>query len=120
MPERPVPPADIEPEPFFTEWIPEVVRGDAERRARLGAVAAVLEFLLEGEGGGSFHLELNEGLVEGRCGSPERADLRVRLDVSTWRQLNSGELSAFEAFLRRRVRLEGNLALAVKLHLIIG
>ena len=44
----------------------------------------------------------------------------MHLDVTTWRLLNSGELSAPEAFLRRRVRLEGNLALAIKLHLIIG
>ena len=42
------------------------------------------------------------------------------LDVETWRALNRGELSAPEAFLRRRVRLEGDHALAVKLHLILG
>jgi putative sterol carrier protein len=120
MPERPVPPPDIAPEHFFTRWVPEVVGADPERRARLGATEAVLEFLLEGEGGGSFHLLVCEGLVEGRCGRPERADLRVRLDVVTWRQLNSGELSAPEAFLRRLLRLEGNLRLAIQLHLIIG
>lgn len=117
---RPIPPPDIDPEPFFTEWIPGVVAGDAERRARLGVTAAVLEFVLEGEGGGIFHLSLREGFVEGRSGAPERADLRVRLDITTWRELNSGALSAPEAFLRRRVRLEGNLVLALKLHFIIG
>jgi putative sterol carrier protein len=120
MAERPVPPPDIAPEHFFTEWIPGIVHGDAERRARLGTTVAVLEFLLEGEGGGSFQLQLREGLVEGRCGAPDRADLRIRLDLATWRDLNSGALSAPEAFLRRRVRLEGNLVLALKLHFIIG
>jgi putative sterol carrier protein len=120
MANRPFPPPDIEPEHFFTRWIPDVVAGDPSRRARLGSTEAVLEFVLEGDGGGNYHFCLCEGLVEGRVGAPERADLRVRLDIATWRLLNSGELSAPEAFLRRRVRLEGNLALAIKLHLIIG
>jgi putative sterol carrier protein len=118
--DRPFPPPDILPEHFFTRWIPEVVGADPERSARLAETEAVLEFVLEGEGGGSFYLSVREGAVLGYAGPPERADLRVHLDVETWRLLNSGELSAPEAFLRRRVRLEGNLALAVKLHLIIG
>jgi putative sterol carrier protein len=120
MANRPLPPPDIEPEVFFTRWIPDVVAGDPARRARLGETEAVLEFLLDGDGGGLFHFCVSEGRVEGRVGAPPRSDLRVRLDVTTWRLLNSGELSAPEAFLRRRVRLEGNLALAIKLHLIIG
>ena len=45
---------------------------------------------------------------------------RLTLDVPTWRKLNSGELSAPTAFLTRRVKLEGNLGLALKLHFIIG
>jgi putative sterol carrier protein len=120
MKDRPLPPADIAPELFFTRWIPDTVSADAERVARLGDTEAVLEFQLEGEGGGSFHLNVRAGRVEGRAGAAPRSDLRVKLDVPTWRQLNSGQLSAPEAFLRRRVRLEGNLGLALKLHLIIG
>jgi hypothetical protein len=46
--------------------------------------------------------------------------LRICLDVDTWRSLNRGELSAPEAALRRRVKLSGNLLLAVRLHLIVG
>jgi putative sterol carrier protein len=120
MPERPSPPDDIAPEEFFTRWIPGVVAADSERQRRLGGAGCVLLFELEGEGGGLFHLRVCEGAVEGYAGAPARADLRVRLDIDTWRDLNRGALSAPEAFLRRRVRLEGNLALALKLHLIIG
>lgn len=120
MPDRPLPPDDIEPAIFFTRWIPEVVAADPSRRARLGTTQAILEFVLEGDGGGNFHFRVIEGRVDGYVGAPERADLRVRLDIATWRLLNSGALSAPEAFIRRRVRLEGNLALAIKLHLIIG
>ena len=117
---RAVPPPDIAPLEFFERWVPERVATDASRRERLGGTRAVLVFELDGDGGGHFTLHIEEGRVAGRGGASASADLWVRLDVETWRALNQGELSAPEAFLRRRVRLEGDLALAVKLHLILG
>jgi hypothetical protein len=35
---------------------------------------------------------------------PHEIDLRLELDVVTWRALHDGTLSAPEAFLRRRLR----------------
>jgi putative sterol carrier protein len=117
---RAAPPDDITPEEFFTRWVPAAVAADPERRARLGGRPLALEFELEGAGGGLFGLHVADGTVWGTAGAVEGADLRVRLDVETWRQLNRGQISAPEAFLRRRVHLRGNLILAVKLHLILG
>lgn len=124
MPERAVPPPDIAPHDFFTRWVPSVVRDDESRRRRLGDTQAVLEFHLvddEGSGeGGIYALHIEEGEVRGQPGEVTAADLRIRLELSTWRALNEGRLSAPEAFLRRRIRLTGDLRLAVKLHVIIG
>jgi len=50
----------------------------------------------------------------------QQADLRVRVDLATWRELNAGTLSAPEALLRRRLHFHGNWLLAIKLHLILG
>jgi putative sterol carrier protein len=120
MSDRAMPPHDISPCEFFTRWVPEAVAADAHRRTRLGGSRAVIHFHLEGEEGGHFAVHLAAGEVRGSEGHPERADLRVRLDVGTWRALNRGDLSAPEAMLRRRVRLEGDLLLAIKLHFILG
>jgi putative sterol carrier protein len=120
MPDRAVPPPDIAPREFFTRWVPESVGADPTRRDRLGTTRATLEFELTGEGGGTWHLAIDEGAVRGVEGPARRPDLHVRLDVPTWRGLNAGELSAPEALLRRRVHLKGDLALALKLHLILG
>jgi putative sterol carrier protein len=118
--ERAVPPNEITAEDFFTRWVPDAVAQDPRRRERLGATPHDLEFTLEGEGGGVFGVHIADGAVRGSVGALEHADLRVRLDVETWRALNRGEMSAPEAFLRRRVHLHGSLILAVKLHLILG
>jgi putative sterol carrier protein len=117
---RAVPPPDIAPADFFSRWLPWVVEHDTPRRAQLGATHATIVFELEGEGGGEFHVRIADGAVSGGAGAPEHADLRVRLDVASWRALNAGTLSAPRAFLQRKVHLSGNLLLAVKLHLIIG
>ncbi len=117
---RAVPPADIAASEFFTRWLPEVVAADEERRRRLADTCAVLVFELAGEGGGSFTLHLEDGSVRGSVEPAEAPELRVRLDVATWRALNAGALSAPEALLCRRLQVEGDFVLALKLHLIIG
>jgi len=117
---RPLPPSEIDPLEFFARWLPEVVAGDPERRERLADTTATLQFDLLGDGGGSFLLHVEAGWVRGGPGPAEAVDLRLELDVATWRALNDGSLSAPEAFLRRRLRLQGNLTLALKLQLLIG
>lgn len=118
--DRALPPDDIAPEVFFTEWVPRNVAADETRRRQLGDTEASLLFRLTGEGGGDFTLDVADGVVSGRRGSGEASDLRVTVDVGTWRALNRGELSAPEALLRRKLQVSGDLVLALKLHLILG
>ncbi len=118
--QRAKPPEDITPNEFFTSWLVEAVAADPERRARLGGAAARIHFALEGDGGGDFTVAVEDGRVSGSAGAPESPNLRVRLAVPTWRDLNRGSISAPEAMVRRRVKLEGDLLLAIKLHFILG
>lgn len=118
--ERILPPHDITPEAFFTEWVPQAIERDPERRARLGSDAFALQFEIEGDGGGVFCLEVDGGRARGRSGAHEAPNLCVSVDLEIWRQLNRGEMSAPMAFLYRRVRLRGDLRLAVRLHVILG
>ena len=120
MADRPQPPSQIDPHEFFLRWLPEVVAADPVRRQRLADTTATLQFDLIGDGGGSFLLHVEAGWVRGDIGPASAADLRLELDLATWRALNDGTLSAPEAFLRRRLRVEGSFALALKLQLIIG
>jgi putative sterol carrier protein len=114
------PPEDISPHAFFTRWIPDSVAEDPSRRDRLGDTEAIITFVLAGVGGGTFTVIVTRGVVRGEEGRPFDPDLEVRVDLETWRSLNRGDLSAPEALLRRRVRLRGDLLLAIKLHLILG
>ncbi len=118
--ERARPPADIQPVDFFTRWVPNAVACDPERQRKLGDTDAVIEFKLSGEAGGCFTIRVAGGTVKGCSGPAEQADLRVELDVETWRALNSGELSAPHALRTRKLRFEGSFLLGLKLHLLLG
>ena len=122
MAERAQPPDDITPRDFFTRWVPAAVAEDESRRHRLGDTDASLLFVLgeSDESADCYTLEIADGSVSGREGRPDAPDLTVHVDVPTWRALNRGEISAPEALLRRRLRISGNLVLALKLHLILG
>lgn len=118
--EREKPPDDISPSEFFTRWIPQAVARDADRQRRLRDTDATIVFDLEGEEGGVYTVRVGGGLVEGRSGRADTPDLVVRVDVGTWRMLNSGEISAPQALLKRKVHLDGDFLLGLKLHLILG
>ena len=118
--QRPSPPADISPADFFLRWVPGAVAQDAARRGKLRETTATIEFSLSGAGGGIFVLRIEQGEVRGHVGPGLDPDLRVELDVSSWRSLNSGVLSAPEALLRRQLQFSGDVLLGLKLHLILG
>lgn len=120
MEQRARPPEDILPAYFFECWVPEAVAADADRRRRLADTEATVVFTLLGEGGGVFTVEIAEGRVRGREGGIEEPDLRVELEVETWRSLNAGRISAPEAVLKRQLRFHGSFLLGLKLHLILG
>lgn len=118
--ERARPPADISPREFFTSWIGSAVAGDPDRRRRLGDTDATIVFDLTGPDGGTFAVRIEGQEVRGREGDVDGADLRVRVDVETWRDLNAGRIGAPQALLKRRLKLEGDFLLGLRLHVILG
>lgn len=122
--DRAKPPPDITPEEFFTRWVPEAVSSDENRRRRLADTDATIVFDLRdgsaNDPGGRFTLRIEHGVVTGAEGAGADPDLCVRVDMATWRGLNAGDITAPQALLKRRVKLDGDFLLGLKLHLILG
>ena len=116
---RAIPPDDIPPEDFFLSWVPARVADDEKRRSKLEGTSAAIVFALT-DADCAFTVHIDRGEVRGASGASADPDLRVELDVDTWRALNRGDLAAPQALLARRLRLEGDFPLALKLHLILG
>ena len=116
---RLAPPHDITPLCFFEDWLTRAVSEDPDRRQRLAGVDAEIQFELLGEEGGAFWVRVRDGEVRGSSGRLSEPDLRLTLEVATWRALNAGELKAPIAAARGLLHFEGSLYLALKLHFIL-
>ena len=120
MSERARPPGDIAPADFFRTWAPDAVRSDPERRKKLETLRARIQFDLAGEGGGLYWLAIADGDVQGGVGRLEAPDLVLSTDLATWRDLNAGEVKAPTAVMKGKLRFQGSMYLALRIHFIIG
>jgi putative sterol carrier protein len=118
--DRARPPADIAPADFFQSWAPDAVRSDPERRKKLETLRARIQFDLAGDGGGLYWLEIGDGDVRGGEGALTEPDLVLKTDVTTWRELNAGEIKAPTAVMKGKLRFQGSMYLALRIHFIIG
>jgi len=121
--QRARPPEDITPAEFFTRWVPDAVARDDERRRRFVGTHATVEFRISDTAAADdevFAIAIVDGRVTGSAGPARDPALRVGVDLETWRALNRGDIAAPQALLSRRLVLEGDLVLGLKLHLILG
>ncbi len=118
--ERARPPEDIAPVDFFRSWAPGAVNSDPERRAKIAGLNSRIQFELTGDGGGPFFLELSDGSIRGGEGRLDAPDLVLTLDLETWRMLNAGEIKAPTAVMKGKLRFQGSMYLALKIHFIIA
>lgn len=111
---------DIAPADFFRSWAPDAVRTDPERRKKVENLRARIQFDLAGDGGGLYWLEIADGDVRGGDGPLAEPDLVLHTDVETWRKLNAGEIKAPTAVMKGKLRFQGSMYLALRIHFIIG
>lgn len=120
MSERARPPGDIAPADFFRSWAPDAVHSDPERRKKLENLRVRIQFDLAGEGGGLYWLLIGDGEVTGGDGPLGEPDLVLSTDMETWRKLNAGEIKAPTAVMKGKLRFQGSMYLALRIHFIIG
>lgn len=122
MTERARPPDDIAPADFFRQWAPDAVNSDPERRSKIEGLDARIQFELAGDadGGGAYWLALSNGVIRGDVGRLDAPDLVLSTDLDTWRKLNAGEIKAPTAVMKGKLRFQGSMYLALKIHFIVG
>ncbi len=78
-------------------------------------VNAVIQYNLTGEGGGEWYMTIADGtcaLAEGRTENPKAT---ITMDANDYVDLTTGKLNAMEAFMKGKVKLGGDFALASRL-----
>jgi predicted lipid carrier protein YhbT len=84
-----------------------------EKKAQAQAVGAVYRFILDGDGGGTFVVNLKDdvGVKEGDGAAP----CTIRMTVQDAIDLFEGRANGQALFFAQRLKVEGDIALALKL-----
>ena len=120
MAERPKPPDDITPDDFYLKWLPEQAAANPAQAEKTKDINAIIQFVLTGDGGGEYVLELAGGNISTRKEKAEAPKLTVSYTVADWREINSGRLNPQMAFMSGKLKISGDMSLAMKLGSIMG
>ena len=121
MAEQPKPPENITPDDYYLKWVPaQAAAADAAQKAKIKGINAVIQFVLTGEGGGEYFMELADGEMKTGKGKAASAKMTITQSVGDWREINAGRLKAQMAFMSGKIKISGDMSLAMKLGTIMG
>lgn len=76
---------------------------------------ALVQFTIDGEGGGEWVADIHDNNCEIKEGSTEDPDLSIKAKAEEAKKLIAGELDPMKAYMTGKVKVIGNLMLGLKL-----
>lgn len=98
------------------ETVPEVMASYPERfkpEASRGTQAAI-QLHLTGEGGGDYHLLIDNGTLDVREGTHPDPAMSATADAGDWIALNNGETNPMQMLMQGKVKFSGSIPMAMK------
>jgi sterol carrier protein 2 len=95
---------------FMTDTLASRITGNPDRARKIGGI---YEFVIDGDGGGTFTLDAT--VPEVREGPSPNPGCRIRIGSTTFLDLVAGRVNPMSAFAQQKLRVEGNVALAIRL-----
>ncbi|MCE2490740.1 MAG: SCP2 sterol-binding domain-containing protein [Anaerolineae bacterium] len=81
---------------------------------------ATIQFDLDGDSGGLYWVKVGEGEVLRGSGPAAHPGMPVLALADDWAALDDGELNPLQAFMSGRLKIQGNMNLALKLQALLG
>ena len=75
----------------------------------------VIQYDVAGDGGGKYFVEVRNGTCSPAAGEHPAPTVRVLVDAADWLKINTGTLNRAKAFMTGRLKVQGDMALAIKL-----
>lgn len=82
---------------------------------KAGDVAAVIQYHLTGEEAGDWVVTIGDGKCEVERGTTENVTMTLRADSQDYKDIILGKLDPMTAFMQQKVKLTGNLNMALGL-----
>jgi putative sterol carrier protein len=85
-----------------------------------GTQDAVLQFNITGDDGGTWVVNIKNGVASVSDGPAENPNMTVTTSGPDMLSIVNGDLNAVSAFMQGRVRIEGDMSLAMKLQTVLA
>ncbi len=83
-------------------------------------INATLQFDLSGEGGGQWYVAVASGKVTTAQGSAPNPNLTLSASAADYLALFNGQLNPMNAFMQGKLKVKGDMALAMRLQKLFG
>jgi putative sterol carrier protein len=81
---------------------------------KAAGVDALIQLNLTGEGGGAWQIKIANGQISVQEGEAASSDLALTMDTVDYVALSKGEVNPMNLFLGGKIKLQGNMTLAMK------
>ena len=79
-------------------------------------VSATMQYSLTGDDGGDWVVTIDEGVFKSvEPGTADKPSLHITMDAAKFIDMANGDLDGRKAFLTRKLKVKGNIALAQKM-----
>lgn len=88
--------------------------------SKMAGVTATYQFSLTGEGGGDYIVVFTDGVGKVNEGAAEDANITIHMEAADFVDLVDGKLDAMGAFMTGKLKVEGDMSLAMRLQALLG
>jgi putative sterol carrier protein len=78
-------------------------------------VNAVFQFELGGDGGGTYHVLVNDGTMSVQTGPHAAPTATIKMNAADYVKMANGQLNGMQAYMKGQMKVTGNLLLAQKM-----
>lgn len=78
------------------------------------------QFSIAGDGGGEWYVVLSDGQPAVHEGTAENPNITLNADAGNWLDIVNGKTSGQMAFLTGKLKVKGDMSLAMKLQSLMG